>query len=78
MGKELEEWVTCEEDMLSYKPIRDAWTEAVKMKRDIEQMIGTSCSLLTGSQETMLEKQEMVAEKVQQLIDIVQDLQDHL
>ena len=78
IGEELEEWVSCEDDAMSYKPIREAWAEAVKMKCHLEKEIATSCSQLVSSQEAILEKRDVAAEKVQRLTDMVQDIKDHL
>ena len=78
IGEELEEWVSCEDDVMSHKPIREAWAEAVKIKRTLEKEIAASCSQLVSSQEAILEKQDVAAEKVQRLTDIVQDIKDHL
>lgn len=44
VGEDLEEWAVCEADLMSHKPIREAWTEAVKIKRNIEQEIAMACS----------------------------------
>lgn len=63
---------------MSHKPLRAAWAEAVKIKRNIEKEIAASCSKLVPSQEIILEKQDIAAEKVQRLTDIVQDIKDHL
>lgn len=54
VGKELEEWVSCEDEVMSHKPLRAAWAEAVKIKRNKE--IAASCSKLVPSQEIILEK----------------------
>ncbi|MGH9058524.1 MAG: tyrosine-type recombinase/integrase, partial [Acidimicrobiales bacterium] len=73
--EELEEWVTGEEDLLSHKPLREAWTEAVKIKRQIEEELAIS---LASSQETILKKQDLAAEKIERLTNIVQDIKDNL
>ena len=41
---------------MSHKPLRAAWAEAVKIKRNIEKEIAASCSKLVPSQEIILEK----------------------
>jgi len=78
IGEKLEECVSCEDDVMSHKPIREAWAEAVKIKRTLEKEIAASYSQIVSSQETMLEKQDVAAEKVERLTDIVQDIKDHL
>ena len=70
VGEELEGWVTSEDEIMSQKSMREAWTEAVKIKRLIEKT--------SASQETMLEKQDATAERIQRLSDIVQDIKTHL
>lgn len=49
VGEELEERATCEDDLMSHKPMRQAWTEAIKIKRDIEKGF-------VAKQETILQK----------------------
>ncbi len=71
VGEELEEWATCDNDLMSHKPMRQAWTEAIKIKRDIEKRFA-------DKQETILQKQDVTAEQIQRLTTIVQDLKDHL
>ena len=78
VGEDLEEWAVCEDNLMSHKPIREAWTEAVKIKRNIEQEIAVACSQIAASQETMLEKQDITTEKVQRLTEIVEDIKAHL
>lgn len=63
---------------MSHKPIREAGAEGVKIKCTLEKEIAASCSKLVSSQETILEKQDIAAEKVQRLTDIVLDIKDHL
>jgi hypothetical protein len=51
------------------------------MNRNIEKEIAASCSKLLSSQESILEileKQDVAAEKVQRLTDIVQDIRNYL
>lgn len=70
VGEELEEWVTSEDEIMSQKSMREAWTEAVKIKRLIEKT--------SASQETMVEKQDATAAQIQRLSDIVQGIKTHL
>ena len=70
VGEELEEWVTSEDEIMSQRSMREAWTEAVKIKRLIEKT--------SESQEAMLEKQDATAEQIQRLSEIVQDIKTHL
>lgn len=74
IGEELEEWATCDNDIMSHKPTREAWTEAVKIKRNIEKEIAK----IAAYQETVLEKQNLVGDKIQRLSEMVQEIKDHL
>ena len=71
VGEELKEWATCDNDLMFHKPMRQAWTEAIKIKRDIEKQFA-------AKQETILQKQDVTAEQIQRLTTIVQELKDHL
>ena len=53
---------------MSHKPTREAWAEAIKIKRSIERQIAYS---LTASQEAMLQKQDVATEQIQKLSAIV-------
>ena len=57
---------------------REAWTEAVKIKRDIERGLVVSVAAITASQEVILQKQDNASEQVQRLTTIVKELKDHL
>jgi hypothetical protein len=75
---ELEDCISREDDAISYKPIREAWAEAVKMKRYLEKEIVASCNQLVSSQETMLANQYIADKEVQRLTDMVQGIKNHL
>lgn len=66
IGKQLQGWGTCDNDIMSHKPTRQAWTEAVIMRREIPR-----------SQEIRPEKQDVVGEQFQKLSDSVQGIKDH-
>lgn len=78
IGEELEEWASCEGEIMSHKPTREAWTEAIKIKRSLERDIANAATKIAASQEAMLEKQDAAAEQIQKLSAIVQDIKDHL
>lgn len=64
IGEQLEEWGACEDDVMSHKPTRRAWTEAMKIKRKMVRL--------------QPPEQDVVGEQFQKLSDNVQDIKNHL
>lgn len=71
IGEELGQWVALEDDVMSDKGMREAWREAMKTKNRI-------ATKMAASQETMLKKQDVAIEEIQNLSLIVQSLKDRL